>query len=140
MISATFSQSIVKLFTSSPNESDSLYLTSDANNRQFRGYPSNVTRIHALLYPADKITISVTYLYYPSWYSPKNERVEGNHLGNLGFNYKFLENLECHFMIKNIFAAGNLYPMISNAGGPDLSNGTPAVEKRTFWGGFNYTF
>ena len=82
----------------------------------------------------------MTYLYYPSWYSPKNERVEGNHLGNLGFNYKFLENLECHFMIKNIFAAGNLYPMISNAGGPDLSNGTPAVEKRTFWGGFNYTF
>ena len=43
-------------------------------------------------------------------------------------------------MIKNLFAAGNLYPMINNSGGPDLSNGTPAVEKRTFWGGFSYTF
>jgi len=140
MISTTFSQSIVKLLTASPGQTDSVYLTSDQNNRQFRGYPSNVTRWHTLLYPVDKLTISVTYLYYPSWYSPKNQRVEGNHLANLGFNYKFLENMEFYFMIKNLFAAGNLYPMISNAGGPDLSNGTPAVEKRTFWGGFSYTF
>ncbi|HRG74016.1 MAG TPA: TonB-dependent receptor [Leptospiraceae bacterium] len=140
MISTTFSQSIVKLLTASPGQTDSVYLTSDQNNRQFRGYPSNVTRWHTLFYPVDKLTISVTYLYYPSWYSPKNQRVEGNHLANLGFNYKFLENMEFYFMIKNLFAAGNLYPMISNAGGPDLSNGTPAVEKRTFWGGFSYTF
>ncbi|MBK6603885.1 MAG: TonB-dependent receptor plug domain-containing protein [Leptospiraceae bacterium] len=140
MISTTFSQSIVKLLTASPGQTDSVYLTSDQNNRQFRGYPSNVTRWHTLFYPVDKLTISVTYLYYPSWYSPKNQRVEGNHLANIGFNYKFLENMEFYFMIKNLFAAGNLYPMISNAGGPDLSNGTPAVEKRTFWGGFSYTF
>ncbi len=140
MISTTFSQSIVKLLTASPGQTDSVYLTSDQNNRQFRGYPSNVTRWHTLFYPVDKVTISVTYLYYPSWYSPKNQRVEGNHLANIGFNFKFLENMEFYFMIKNLFAAGNLYPMINNSGGPDLSNGTPAVEKRTFWGGFSYTF
>ena len=140
MISSTLSQSIVKLLTASPGQTDSVYLTSDQNNRQFRGYPSNVTRWHTLFYPVDKLTVSFTYVFYPSWYSPTNQRVEGNHLANIGFNYKFLESMEFYFMIKNLFAAGNLYPMISNAGGPDLSNGTPAVEKRTFWGGFSYTF
>ncbi len=140
MISSTVSQSIVKLLTASPEKTDSIYLTSDQNNRQFKGYPSNVTRWHTLFYPVDKVTVSVTYVYYPSWYSPKNQRVEGNHLANLGFNYKFLENMEFYFMIKNLFAAGNLYPMISNAGGKDISDGAPAVEKRTFWAGFSYTF
>ncbi|MBK8394843.1 MAG: TonB-dependent receptor [Leptospiraceae bacterium] len=139
-ISSTFSQSIVKLLSSSSGTSESVYLTSDQNNRQFRGYPSNVTRWHTLFYPIDKLTISVTYLYYPSWYSPRNQRVEGNHIGNLGINYKIMENMEIYFMLKNILAAGNLSPMISNAGGKEVSDGTPALEKRTFWAGFSYTF
>ena len=66
--------------------------------------------------------------------------MDGNHLANLGFNYKLSENMEFYFILKNIFAAGNLYPMISNAGGKEISDGTPAVEKRTFWAGFSYTF
>lgn len=99
-ISSTFSQSIVKLLSSSSGTSESVYLTSDQNNRQFRGYPSNVTRWHTLFYPIDKLTISVTYLYYPSWYSPRNQRVEGNHIGNLGINYKIMENMEIYFMLK----------------------------------------
>jgi len=140
MISSTLSQSIVKLITASPGQTDSVYITNDQNNRQFKGYPSNVTRWHTLFYPVDKVTVSVTYIYYPSWYSPRNERVDGNHLANLGFNYKLSENMEFYFILKNIFAAGNLYPMISNAGGKEISDGTPAVEKRTFWAGFSYTF
>jgi hypothetical protein len=51
-----------------------------------------------------------------------------------------LENLEFHFVLKNAWANGNLYPMIANAGGYNVSQGTPAVEKRTFWFGINYTF
>ncbi|MBP9884752.1 MAG: hypothetical protein KBF93_00550 [Leptospiraceae bacterium] len=130
----------VALITASPGQTDSVYITNDQNNRQFKGYPSNVTRWHTLFYPVDKVTVSVTYIYYPSWYSPRNERVDGNHLANLGFNYKLSDNMEFYFILKNIFAAGNLYPMISNAGGKEISDGTPAVEKRTFWAGFSYTF
>ncbi len=139
-ISSTISHSIVKLITASPGQTDSIYLTSDSNNRQFRGYPANVSRWNSIVHPTDKLSISFTYLYYPYWYSPKNERVEGNHLGNFGLQFKFLENMNAEFVVKNIFASGNLYPMINNAGGPDLSNGTPSVEKRTYWAGLQYTF
>jgi outer membrane receptor protein involved in Fe transport len=140
LITSTLSQSIVKLFTASPGQTDSIYLTNDPNNRQFKGFPSNVTRWNTFIYPVDKLTVSFTYLYYPNWYSPKNQRVEGNHLANLGFNYKFLDNLEGYIMIKNLFNQLNLYPMISNAGGAALSDGSPAVERRTYWVGMSYTF
>lgn len=139
-ISTTLSHSVVRLITASPGQTDSIYITSDANNKQFRGFPTNVTRWNTFIYPMDKLTISFTYLFYPHWYSPRNQRVNGNHLANLGANYKILENMEIFFMVKNLFNQLNLYPMISNAGGRDISDGAPSVERRTYWLGLSYTF
>ncbi len=139
-INSTLSQSIVRLITASPGQTDSIYITSDPNNKQFRGFPTNVTRWNTFIYPVDKLTVSFTFLFYPQWYSPRNQRVNGNYLANLGANYKILENMEVFFMVKNLFNQLNLYPMISNAGGRDISDGSPSVERRTYWIGMSYTF
>ncbi|MDX1961143.1 MAG: TonB-dependent receptor [Leptospiraceae bacterium] len=140
LIDTTFSYSLVRLITASPGQTDSVYLTNDPTNRQFRGYPSSVFRWNTFIYPTDRLSFSIMYLYYPSWYSPKNSRVEGNHLMNLAVNFKLLENLEIFGILKNTLNQTNLYPMISNSGGRDISDGTPAIEKRTYWLGLNYSF
>lgn len=141
-LTLTFSESIVKLLSSSTAQGNSstVYLTSDPNNRQFLGYPSNVSRLHGSFTPFDKWTFTAAILYYPSWYAPNGQRVIGNNIANLGVNFRMLENLDFHFIFKNAFNAGNLYPMIANAGGYNVSQGTPAVEKRTYWFGVNYSF
>ncbi|HNM04857.1 MAG TPA: TonB-dependent receptor plug domain-containing protein [Leptospiraceae bacterium] len=136
---STASHSIVRLLSASSGQTDSIYLTSDPTNRQFKGYPSNVFRWNSLYFASEKLTLGLTFLYYPSWYSPRNQRVDGNQLANFSINFRMLENLEMFAVIKNAFGNGNLYPMISNAGGKDISDGTPAVEKRTYWFGLNYT-
>ncbi|MCB1189709.1 MAG: TonB-dependent receptor [Leptospiraceae bacterium] len=137
---STFSHSLVRLITASPTQFDSVYLTSDINNQRFKGYPENVTRWNNLVYITEKWLFSLNYLFYPSWYSPRGNRIVGNHLINSGITYNILKNMELYLMVKNVLNHKNLYPMISNSGGETLSDGTPAVELRTYWLGFNYTF
>jgi outer membrane receptor protein involved in Fe transport len=135
-----FSHSLVRVITASSSQFESIYLTSDVNNLRFKGYPENVTRLQANYKPIDKWTLAFNYLFYPSWYSPRGNRVEGNHLINLSSFYSFLENLEGGMILKNALNHKNLYPMISNAGGQDLSDGSPSIEGRTYWLTLNYRF
>lgn len=135
-----FSHSIVKIITASASQFDSIYLTNDVNNFHFKGYPENVTRLYTIYRPKEKWSLSFNYVFYPSWYSPRGNRVEGNHLVNVSTYYNILENLEAGLVVKNLLGHKNLYPMISNAGGQDLSDGTPAVELRTYWLSLVYKF
>ena len=115
-------------------------MSSDKNNQHFQGYPENVTRWVNHWKTTEKISLFLNYLFYPSWYSPRGNRVIGNHFINLGGYIKISQNIELGFILKNAINQLNLYPMISNAGGQDLSDGTPSVEKRTYWITLNCIF
>ncbi|MBP7284310.1 MAG: TonB-dependent receptor plug domain-containing protein [Leptospiraceae bacterium] len=137
---STLSHSLVRLISASNSQFQSIYLSSDKNNQHFQGYPENVTRWVNHWKTTEKISLFLNYLFYPSWYSPRGNRVIGNHFINLGGYIKISQNIELGFILKNAINQLNLYPMISNAGGQDLSDGTPSVEKRTYWITLNCIF
>ncbi|MEM7184104.1 MAG: TonB-dependent receptor [Spirochaetota bacterium] len=137
---SSLSHSIVKLITASNSQLDSVYLTSDSNNRHFKGYPENITRWNNLLFITKSWSASLNYLFYPNWYSPRGNRIEGNHIVNTGLSYRPVPPAKLYIVVKNLLNQSNLYPMISNSGGETLSDGTPALEKRTFWLGFEMSF
>lgn len=136
----SFSHALVKVVTASSSQFASIYLTSDVNNLRFLGYPENVFRWNNLFKPIDRLSISLNYLFYPNWYSPRGNRVEGNHIINSTIFYKIMENMQLGLTLRNAMNQRNLYPMISNAGGQDLSDGTPAIEKRNYWLSLIYSF
>ena len=51
----------------------------------------------------------------------------------MGLGYDISSKTNIDIQIKNLTNQKNLYPMNSNAGGPDVSPGTPAWETTTFW-------
>ncbi|MCB1176406.1 MAG: hypothetical protein KDK36_02400, partial [Leptospiraceae bacterium] len=136
----SISHSVVRVMTASSSQFESIYLSSDVNNQHFLGYPENVFRWNNILRPLEKLSFSFNYLFYPNWYSPTGNRVEGNHIVHSTLFYKILSNLEAGIIVKNGLNYRNPYPMISNAGGQDLSDGTPALETRTYWATLMYTF
>ncbi|MCB1143706.1 MAG: TonB-dependent receptor [Leptospiraceae bacterium] len=135
-----FSHAVVKLISASSSQFSSIYLSKDSNNQHFLGYPENVFRWNNIFRPLDRLSLSLNYLFYPNWYSPNGNRVEGNHIMNSSTFFKIAENMELGFTVRNALNMLNLYPMISNAGGQDLSDGSPSIEKRTYWVSFQYNF
>ncbi len=115
-----------------------MYLSEKRDNKHFRAYPENVTRLSASL-SAGSWILSATYLYYANWYSPVGNRIEGDHIMNAGLGYRFRKDCEVSIVVRNVFASGALYPMNSNAGDSALSDGSPALEGRSYLAVFRMT-
>jgi len=124
------SHSLVHNLDGSAIQASNMYINEDGN---FKAYPANVTRVNALYSLSRKVTLSLNYLYYYNWYSPRNQSVEGSHILNVGSTYKPHRKVEFLLNVKNILNQAALYPMNNNAGDNSLSDGTPSLENTTFW-------
>lgn len=128
----TFSvnHSTAKLISSGQQQMGSMYITQGGN---FKAYPENVSRANAFISLSKDLIISLNYLFYYYWYSPNDQKVNSNHLVNLGVNYSLTSRLNASFYCMNLLNQTVLYPMNSNVGDPELSDGTPSVEKTSFF-------
>ncbi len=134
---ASLSQSIVRLLYADKQQRASMYITSNDN---FKAFPENVTRLNLVGDITNHFALGINYVYYYNWISPQDQKVKGNHLVNLSSLFKFTDHFSGNLSVINLLGQRNLYPMNSNAGGADLSDGTPALESTTFWVGIQYKF
>ncbi|HMY44912.1 MAG TPA: TonB-dependent receptor, partial [Leptospiraceae bacterium] len=135
-LSITLSHSVVRVLTVSDSMyfspyNGGMYLTNKKFNPHFRAFPENITRAHVSFTPRNW-TFGVNYLYYANWYSPVGNRIEGNHILNGNVGYTIGPRMEISLIVKNMLAEGALYPMNSNAGDAAVSDGSPALEGRTY--------
>ncbi|MCB1170560.1 MAG: TonB-dependent receptor, partial [Leptospiraceae bacterium] len=132
--------SIVRVVSASAQNIGAMYLTTDAENKHFRAYPENVTRFHIFYSPWKPVTLSMNYMFFPNWYSPNGNRVEGSQILNAGIAYQINANMELSIVGKNLLDYTNPFPMNANAGDRSLSDGAAALEETTYWVRFRYTF
>ncbi len=139
--SIQLTQAVVQVQSATKEQKDlaiannSMYLSSETNTDKLhaKAYPEIVTRLNILANPIRKLNCAINLMYYSDWYSPIGTKAKGGIFANVGIGYNFKNNLELNLSIKNVGNNTNLYPMNSNAGGPDVSSGTPGWESRTFW-------
>lgn len=132
--------SVVRVVSASAQNIGAMYLTTDSENKHFRAYPENVTRMYVFYSPWKPLTLSLNYVFFPNWYSPNGNRVEGSQLLNAGFIYEITENMEISVVGKNLLNYTNPFPMNANAGDRSLSDGAASLEETTYWVTFKYTF
>ncbi|MEQ8351821.1 MAG: TonB-dependent receptor plug domain-containing protein [Leptospiraceae bacterium] len=132
--------SVVRVVSASSQNIGGMYLTTDSENKHHRAYPENVTRLHLFYSPIQPLTLSLNYLFFPNWYSPNGNRVEGSQLLNAGLAYDLSESMEIAVIGKNLLDYTNPFPMNANAGGRDLSDGAASLEEATYWLTFKYRF
>jgi outer membrane receptor for ferrienterochelin and colicin len=137
---ASLSHSVVKVASATATQrelarnTNSMYLAIDADSSlHYKAFPEMITRSHLWVKPTKNVHLSCNILHYSAWYSPIGTVAQGGWVANIGAGYNFNNRFELHFLMKNIFNNTRLYPMNSNAGGPDVSPGTPAWETRSFW-------
>lgn len=140
MMDISISHSAVKVLGASTELHGSQYLTSDTKHKHFKAYPENVSRINLLVYPIEKVSIGLNYLYNYNWYAPTGANVEGIHMLNGGAQINISENYFFVLSVRNIFDSKNLYPINSVAGDVTLAAGTPSYEGRTYWFQFKAIF
>jgi outer membrane receptor protein involved in Fe transport len=136
-LTANISHSLVSVISSSDQQRGSMYLTDDGN---FKAYPENVTRLNLISSITKDLSVGFNYLYYYKWFSPGDQMVKANHLINLSLSYEFFKNFNLSASCVNLLNQTALYPMNSNVGDANMSDGTPSVEKITFWGSLGYKF
>lgn len=136
----TLSNSLVKVMQATEEQKDlainanSMYLASDENGKlRYKAFPENVIRLSMLAQPIKNLYMGLHTLYYSRWYSPAGTVALGGFILNAGVGYDISEKISLDIQAKNLTNNTNLYPMNSNAGGPDVSPGTPAWETTTFW-------
>lgn len=119
----------------SAEKANSMYLASNTQNKSlhYKAFPEMITRLNILLMPLKDLHLSCNVLYYSKWYSPAGTIANGGLMLNTGIGYTFNDRFEMQFLLKNVANNTPLYPMNSNAGGPDVSPGTPGWENRSFW-------
>ncbi|MCB1320611.1 MAG: TonB-dependent receptor, partial [Leptospiraceae bacterium] len=117
-----------------------MYLSDNQKHPHHRAYPEDVSRLNLSWHISKHWRLLYNHLYYYYWYSPFGERVVGQHVAHTGVGYTPLQNLDVTLEVKNVFDSEKLWPMNSNAGGPDISNGTPALEGRSFWMTVTYRY
>jgi outer membrane receptor protein involved in Fe transport len=140
-LTARLSHALVKVATVTQQQQqlaedgESMYLSYDADEDQihFKAYPENVVRAHVTYKPFEKMQTSVNAMYYSAWYSPIGTQSPSGFIVNVGASYQILDDLSLMINAKNLLNETALYPMNSNAGGEDVSPGTPAWETTTFW-------
>jgi outer membrane receptor for ferrienterochelin and colicin len=131
------SHSLVKLIDADEQQRGSMYITA---RDHFKAYPENVSRVHAMFDFTNNLSLAANYLYYYSWYSPRDQFVNGNHLLNFSGIFTLREHFEASFTVKNVLAQKELYPMNSNAGDASLSDGAPTLESTSYWIKLAYKF
>lgn len=116
-------------------KASSMYLASDKDTKtiHYKSFPEHTFRLHGIFTPIKKLNISANLLAYSGWYSPIGTKAEGGFIFNSSIGYQITNGLELSLIGKNLLNENALYPMNSNAGGPDVSPGTPAWESRTYW-------
>lgn len=141
----TLSHSLVLLREADKGQIRSRYITEDDH---FRGYPENVSRLNVFTTPAEKLALSLNYLYYYSWYSPQDKRIDGSHILNIGAAYEIFKGLELSIIAKNLLHEVNrnhskndynLYP-VTGFVDYDVTDGVPGLESTTFWAMLKYSF
>ncbi len=131
------SHSFVKVINSSEQQRGSMYLTSEGN---FKAYPENVTRVNVIGSVTPNFSVGFNYAYYYFWYSPNDQKVNANHLLNIAASYKLFKKLDLTASLTNLLNQTKLYPMNSNVGDVELSDGTPSVENTSVWLSVRYNF
>ena len=124
------SHSFVKSTNSDDQQKGSMYLNEENN---FKAYPQNVTRLNMIYSLTKKLSSGLNYLYYYSWYSPTNQKVDGNHIVNLSLKYNVHKNGFISIHSLNLLNSQELYPMTNNVGDAALSDGAPSMEQTSFW-------
>ncbi|WP_211220166.1 TonB-dependent receptor plug domain-containing protein [Hugenholtzia roseola] len=120
---------------------NSMYLAANESGElHFKAYPENIIRAHLHYKPMKKLGFALHALWYSRWYSPIGSVSEGGLLFNAGLNWEISTRLTWTLNVKNLLNMQSLYPMNSNAGGPDVSPGTPAWEGRTLWANLRLLF
>ncbi|GAB4126040.1 MAG: hypothetical protein OHK0045_10850 [Raineya sp.] len=138
--SALLSHSFVRVLDATTEQRDlaiaanSMYLAADQQERlRYKAFPENVTRLNLMAKPLEKLHLALNTLYYSSWYSPAGTIAQGGVIINAGVGFDISPKISLDLQAKNLTNNTNLYPMNSNAGGPDVSPGTPGWENTTFW-------
>ena len=138
--SVIVSHSLVRVLDATAEQRDlaiaanSMYLAAqDSTKFRYKAFPENVTRLHIAAKPLKKLHLALNALYYSSWYSPAGTLAPGGLVVNAGIGFDINPKTAFDIQVKNLTNQNNLYPMNSNAGGPDVSPGTPGWESTTFW-------
>lgn len=136
----SFSQSVVRVAKATEEQrvlaetGSSMYLSADEQGKlHFKAYPEAVSRLNIMAKPTQKLRLSLNALGYSKWFSPVGTTAKGGLVVNTGVSYQLRKNINFSLIGKNLLGEDALYPMNSNAGGPDVSPGTPGWESRTFW-------
>ncbi len=137
VLTASISHSHVSIIHSALQQRGSMYITQKGN---FKAYPEDVTRINFVRSIDKNISIGSSYLYYYRWFSPSDQRVMANHILNISINYNFSEKFKCTLNCTNLLNQKQLYPMNSNVGDIELSDGTPSLESTSYWLTASYKF
>lgn len=140
MFNLILSHSLVKVFGATDEQKqiakggNSMYLADDGNdNLHFKAYPESIFRANFIVTPISKLSVGMNALYYSKWYSPIGTVADGGLILNLSSQWNITKTLQWGVSIKNLLNEKNLSPMNSNAGGQDVSSGTPAWETTTGW-------
>ncbi|WP_100642955.1 TonB-dependent receptor plug domain-containing protein [Alteromonas facilis] len=114
----------------------------DGNN--VAAYPENISRFHLNYHTSmssGDFSLQYEHVRYWRYHAPTGATVNGGHIANLGMALRFnsVENLEVGATIKNVWNEDALYP-INGTGDLLGADGTPSIEKRTWWLTANYQF
>lgn len=138
---ATASHAMVRVLAATTNQrqlaeaNNSMYLAVDEQGRlRHKAYPEHISRLLISYQAFRKLSLQLTNLYYFTWYSPIGTSAHGSLMSNLGIHYSPSRSIQMIIIGKNLLNQTPLYPMNSNAGGPDVSPGTPGWETRSIWG------
>ncbi|MGL1886467.1 MAG: TonB-dependent receptor plug domain-containing protein [Reichenbachiella sp.] len=134
---ANLSHSYVKVIAADNQQLGSMYITQGKN---FKAYPENVTRLNLATSVFQNLKIGFNYMYYYKWFSPNDQEIKANHMANISMKYTFFQKLSITGSINNVFNQKKLYPMNSNVGGEDLSDGSPSMESTSVWIKIGYQF
>lgn len=108
-------------------------------------YPEDVSRFHIrynMQNESGSWAFQYNHLYYWGYDAPTQISVKGNNIGNIGMSWspsRAWASLVIELVVKNVWDNDELYP-INGTGNLVGADGTPALEKRTWWFGLGYKF
>lgn len=141
------SHSLVRLDSVDDTAYDSLYITPKVFGKHFKSYPEDITRLHAILFPYDRMNFSLTAVRYGTWYTQDSSFTtdktgQGSIILDGAFRVLVGEHFQFLLSATNLTNGKRLYPLTEGPAGTatDPRPGTPAVEGRTYWLKASYTF
>ena len=133
-ISAILSHALVRVDEADAGQfGGSMYIAGTPEDPRFKAYPENTTRLNLGWRPGARWQLAYNHLYYYNWYSPAGNKIDANHIASAAVEYRPLSRWTLSLAVKNLYDQDRLYPMNNNAGNEDLTDGTPALEGRTWW-------